>query len=58
MAKDMGMSSEALVHILKSLSVEVKSHMSSVSDDIKQRQLEELHVERQQRSVLELTERP
>jgi len=33
-AKDMGMSSEALVHILKSLSVEVKSHMSSVSDDV------------------------
>ena len=33
-AKDMGMSSEALVHILKSLSVEVKSHMSSVGDDV------------------------
>ncbi len=33
-AKDMGMSSEALVHILKSLSVEVKSHMSSVSDEV------------------------
>ncbi len=33
-AKDMGMSSEALVHILKSLNVEVKSHMSSVGDDV------------------------
>src|SRR5258708_12329883 len=33
-AKDMGMSSEALVHILKSLTVEVKSHMSSVGDDV------------------------
>src|SRR3989441_6118743 len=33
-AKDMGMSSEALVHILKSLSVEVKSHMSSVADEV------------------------
>src|SRR3989449_3859839 len=33
-AKDMGMSSEALVHILKSLSVEVKSHMSSVGDEV------------------------
>jgi len=33
-AKDMGMSSEALVHILKQLSVEVKSHMSSVGDDV------------------------
>ena len=33
-AKDMGMSSEALVHILKSLNVEVKSHMSSVSDEV------------------------
>jgi translation initiation factor IF-2 len=30
----MGMSSEALVHILKSLSVEVKSHMSSVADEV------------------------
>src|SRR6267378_486688 len=33
-AKDMGMSSEALVHILKSLAVEVKSHMSSVGDEV------------------------
>lgn len=33
-AKDMGMSSEALVHILKNLSVEVKSHMSSVGEDV------------------------
>ncbi|MBI4364981.1 MAG: translation initiation factor IF-2 N-terminal domain-containing protein, partial [Candidatus Latescibacteria bacterium] len=30
----MGMSSEALVHILKSLSVEVKSHMSSVGEEV------------------------
>jgi len=33
-AKDMGMSSEALVHILRSLSVEVKSHMSSIGEDV------------------------
>ncbi|MGE5179320.1 MAG: translation initiation factor IF-2 [Bacteroidota bacterium] len=33
-AKDMGMSSEALVSILKSMSVEVKSHMSSIDDHV------------------------
>jgi len=33
-AKEMGMSSEALVGILKSMSVEVKSHMSSIGDDV------------------------
>jgi translation initiation factor IF-2 len=33
-AKDMGMSSEALVSILKSMSVEVKSHMSSIDDGV------------------------
>src|SRR5262245_50128570 len=33
-AKEMGMSSEALVAILKSMSVEVKSHMSSIGDDV------------------------
>jgi len=33
-AKDMGMSSEALVSILKSLQVEVKSHMSSIDEDV------------------------
>src|SRR5258706_174547 len=31
-AKDMGMSSEALVSVLKTMSVEVKSHMSSIDD--------------------------
>ncbi len=33
-AKDMGMSSEALVSILKTMSVDVKSHMSSIGDDV------------------------
>src|SRR5512132_3601939 len=33
-AKDMGMSSEALVSILKSMSVDVKSHMSSIDDGV------------------------
>ena len=33
-AKDMGMSSEALVSILKSMSVDVKSHMSSIDDNV------------------------
>jgi translation initiation factor IF-2 len=33
-AKEMGMSSEALVGILKSMSVEVKSHMSSIGDEV------------------------
>jgi len=33
-AKDMGMSSEALVAILKSLQVDVKSHMSSIGEDV------------------------
>jgi translation initiation factor IF-2 len=33
-AKDMGMSSEALVSILKTMSVEVKSHMSSIGDEV------------------------
>src|SRR5262249_17729460 len=33
-AKDMGMSSEALVSILRSLSVEVKSHMSSIDESV------------------------
>ena len=33
-AKDMGMSSEALVSILKSMSVDVKSHMSSIGEDV------------------------
>ncbi|HET9950434.1 MAG TPA: translation initiation factor IF-2 [Candidatus Eisenbacteria bacterium] len=33
-AKEMGMSSEALVGILKSMSVEVKSHMSSIDDGV------------------------
>jgi translation initiation factor IF-2 len=33
-AKDMGMSSEALVSILKSLHVEVKSHMSSIDESV------------------------
>src|SRR5438876_1515671 len=33
-AKDMGMSSEALVSILKSLQVDVKSHMSSIGEDV------------------------
>jgi translation initiation factor IF-2 len=33
-AKEMGMSSEALVGILKSMSVDVKSHMSSIGDDV------------------------
>jgi len=33
-AKDMGMSSEALVAVLKSLAVAVKSHMSSVAEDV------------------------
>ena len=33
-AKDMGMSSEALVSILKSMSVDVKSHMSSIDDHV------------------------
>ncbi|HEX5030829.1 MAG TPA: translation initiation factor IF-2 [Candidatus Eisenbacteria bacterium] len=33
-AKDMGMSSEALVSILKSLQVEVKSHMSSIDESV------------------------
>jgi len=33
-AKDMGMSSDALVHILKTMSVDVKSHMSSVGEDV------------------------
>ncbi|HEX7077357.1 MAG TPA: translation initiation factor IF-2 [Candidatus Eisenbacteria bacterium] len=33
-AKEMGMSSEALVSILKSMSVDVKSHMSSIGDDV------------------------
>ena len=35
-AKDMGMSSEALVSILKTMSVEVKSHMSSIGDEVVQ----------------------
>src|SRR5512138_3158420 len=33
-AKDMGMSSEALVSVLKSMSVDVKSHMSSIDDNV------------------------
>ncbi len=33
-AKDMGMSSEALVSILRSLHVEVKSHMSSIDESV------------------------
>src|SRR5882672_855406 len=33
-AKDMGMSSEALVSILKSLQVDVKSHMSSIGEEV------------------------
>jgi translation initiation factor IF-2 len=33
-AKDMGMSSEALVSILRSLQVEVKSHMSSIDESV------------------------
>ena len=33
-AKDMGMSSEALVSILKALQVEVKSHMSSIDESV------------------------
>ena len=33
-AKDMGMSSEALVNILRSLQVDVKSHMSSIGEDV------------------------
>ncbi len=33
-AKDMGMSSEALVGILRSMSTEVKSHMSSIGEDV------------------------
>ena len=33
-AKDMGMSSEALVAILKSLQVDVKSHMSSIGEEV------------------------
>jgi translation initiation factor IF-2 len=33
-AKDMGMSSEALVSVLKSMSVDVKSHMSSIGEDV------------------------
>jgi len=33
-AKEMGMSSEALVGILKSMSVEVKSHMSSIGNEV------------------------
>jgi len=33
-AKDMGMSSEALVSILRSLSVDVKSHMSSIDESV------------------------
>jgi translation initiation factor IF-2 len=33
-AKDMGMSSEALVGILRSMSIEVKSHMSSIGEDV------------------------
>ena len=33
-AKEMGMSSEALVAILKSMTVDVKSHMSSIGDDV------------------------
>ena len=36
-AKEMGMSSEALVGILKSMSVDVKSHMSSIGDDVIER---------------------
>ncbi len=35
-AKDMGMSSEALVSVLKTMSVEVKSHMSSIDDNVVQ----------------------
>ncbi|HEY7727688.1 MAG TPA: translation initiation factor IF-2 N-terminal domain-containing protein, partial [Candidatus Eisenbacteria bacterium] len=33
-AKEMGMSSEALVGILRSMSIEVKSHMSSIGEDV------------------------
>ncbi len=33
-AKDMGMSSEALVGILRSMSIDVKSHMSSIGEDV------------------------
>ncbi|MGH7682338.1 MAG: translation initiation factor IF-2, partial [Candidatus Eiseniibacteriota bacterium] len=33
-AKDMGMSSEALVAILKSLQVDVRSHMSSIGEEV------------------------
>ena len=33
-AKDMGMSSEALVGILRSMSIDVRSHMSSIGEDV------------------------
>jgi translation initiation factor IF-2 len=46
-AKEMGMSSEALVGILKSMSVDVKSHMSSIGDDVIERVRRKLDQEKE-----------
>jgi translation initiation factor IF-2 len=50
-AKEMGMSSEALVNILRSLSVEVKSHMSSIGEDVVEQV--RLKLEREKEAVKE-----
>jgi len=50
-AKEMGMSSEALVGILKSMSVDVKSHMSSIDDGVIEKV--RLKLEREKEAVKE-----
>ncbi|MGE5174764.1 MAG: translation initiation factor IF-2 [Hyphomicrobiales bacterium] len=50
-AKEMGMSSEALVSILKSMSVDVKSHMSSIGEDVVEKV--RLKIDREKEAVKE-----